>query len=108
VQIDRSDRLRHLFSAFASIEIGSHGQDNESGRGNTHPASPLMAEDAPIPMPGHGEVLIKVVANGTCRTDLHSAPGWNRYRDGRFITGRYQAAGHSLRRRGTETHEEAA
>jgi alcohol dehydrogenase, propanol-preferring len=36
---------------------------------------PLTVEDVPIPTPGHGEVLIKVVANGVCHTDLHAANG---------------------------------
>lgn len=29
----------------------------------------------PIPTPGRGEVLIKVMANGVCHTDLHAADG---------------------------------
>jgi alcohol dehydrogenase, propanol-preferring len=36
---------------------------------------PLTIEEAPIPTPGPGEVLIKVVANGVCHTDLHAANG---------------------------------
>jgi alcohol dehydrogenase, propanol-preferring len=36
---------------------------------------PLTVEEVPIPTPGHGEVLIKVVANGVCHTDLHAANG---------------------------------
>jgi len=36
---------------------------------------PLTVEEAPIPTPGAGEVLIKVVANGVCHTDLHAADG---------------------------------
>ena len=36
---------------------------------------PLTIEEAPIPTPGPGEVLIKVVANGVCHTDLHAADG---------------------------------
>jgi alcohol dehydrogenase, propanol-preferring len=36
---------------------------------------PLMIEDVPIPTPGYGEVLVKVIANGVCHTDLHAAQG---------------------------------
>jgi len=36
---------------------------------------PLTIEEVPIPTPGPGEVLIKVMANGVCHTDLHSAQG---------------------------------
>jgi propanol-preferring alcohol dehydrogenase len=36
---------------------------------------PLTIEDVPIPTPGPGEVLIKVVASGVCHTDLHAADG---------------------------------
>jgi propanol-preferring alcohol dehydrogenase len=36
---------------------------------------PLKIEEIPIPTPGRGEVLIKVVANGVCHTDLHAAQG---------------------------------
>ena len=34
--------------------------------------APLKIEEAPIPTPGYGEVLIRVIANGVCHTDLHS------------------------------------
>ena len=36
---------------------------------------PLRIEEVPIPTPGEGKVLIKVMANGVCHTDLHSANG---------------------------------
>ena len=36
---------------------------------------PLKIEEVPIPTPGPGEVLIKLVANGICHTDLHAAQG---------------------------------
>jgi propanol-preferring alcohol dehydrogenase len=36
---------------------------------------PLTIEEVPIPRPGPGEVLIKVVASGVCHTDLHAADG---------------------------------
>ena len=36
---------------------------------------PLKIEEVPIPTPRRGEVLIKLVANGVCHTDLHAAQG---------------------------------
>ena len=36
---------------------------------------PLKIEEVPIPVPGPGEVLIKVVATGVCHTDLHAIDG---------------------------------
>jgi propanol-preferring alcohol dehydrogenase len=36
---------------------------------------PLVIERRPIPMPGPGELLVRVVASGVCHTDLHAARG---------------------------------
>ena len=36
---------------------------------------PLSIEDVPIPTPGRGEVLVRVMACGVCHTDLHAAEG---------------------------------
>ena len=36
---------------------------------------PLAIEEVPIPTPGAGEVLVKIVATGVCHTDLHAADG---------------------------------
>lgn len=36
---------------------------------------PLSIEEVPIPTPGRGEVLVKIVASGVCHTDLHAAAG---------------------------------
>ncbi|RWA72035.1 MAG: alcohol dehydrogenase AdhP [Mesorhizobium sp.] len=36
---------------------------------------PLAIEDVPVPAPGFGELLVKVIACGVCHTDLHSAEG---------------------------------
>lgn len=36
---------------------------------------PLTLEDMPIPTPGPGEVLVRIVASGVCHTDLHAADG---------------------------------
>jgi len=39
------------------------------------PARLLALEDVPIPVPGAGEVLLRVEACGVCRTDLHIVAG---------------------------------
>lgn len=36
---------------------------------------PLTIEEVPVPAPGPGEILVKVVACGVCHTDLHAADG---------------------------------
>ncbi|CAJ1375911.1 unnamed protein product [Effrenium voratum] len=36
---------------------------------------PLVVKDVPVPEPGHGEVLVKVIASGVCHTDLHVRDG---------------------------------
>src|ERR1700746_3165415 len=36
---------------------------------------PLAIEEVPIPAPGPGEVLVKIVATGVCHTDVHAADG---------------------------------
>ncbi|XUM20332.1 alcohol dehydrogenase AdhP [Bradyrhizobium oligotrophicum S58] len=36
---------------------------------------PLVIEDVPIPVPGPGELLVKVKTCGVCHTDLHAASG---------------------------------
>ena len=38
----------------------------------------LSIEPVPIPQPGHGQILIKVIACGVCHSDLHAVDGdWN-------------------------------
>lgn len=37
--------------------------------------SPLQLRDIPMPVPGHGEVLVKVHVCAVCRTDLHVIEG---------------------------------
>lgn len=36
---------------------------------------PLVVKEVPVPEPGPGQVLVKVVATGVCHTDLHAADG---------------------------------
>jgi propanol-preferring alcohol dehydrogenase len=36
---------------------------------------PLTIEEVPVPTPGAGDVLVKVLASGVCHTDLHAADG---------------------------------
>jgi propanol-preferring alcohol dehydrogenase len=35
----------------------------------------LVVEDVPIPVPGPGQVLVKLITSGVCHTDLHAAQG---------------------------------
>lgn len=37
--------------------------------------APLVIEEVPVPEPGPGEVLVKIVASGVCHTDLHAIDG---------------------------------
>lgn len=39
------------------------------------PGQPLQLEERPIPTPGSQQLLIKVLACGVCRTDLHLVDG---------------------------------
>lgn len=36
---------------------------------------PLIVEQLPIPEPGPGQVLVRIVASGVCHTDVHAADG---------------------------------
>lgn len=37
--------------------------------------TPLSIEQVPVPVPGHGDLLIKVTACGVCHSDLHAVDG---------------------------------
>ena len=43
--------------------------------GSGEPGNWLSIEDLSLPQPGPGEVLLKVLACGVCRTDLHVVEG---------------------------------
>jgi alcohol dehydrogenase, propanol-preferring len=54
---------------------------------------PLTIEDVPVPVPGPGEILVKVRACGVCHTDMHAASGdWPVKPTPPFIPG-HEAAG---------------
>src|SRR3546814_19692545 len=36
---------------------------------------PLRLEEVKVPMPGPGQILVKIAASGICHTDLHAAEG---------------------------------
>ena len=36
---------------------------------------PLVVREVPVPTPGPGQALVKVVASGVCHTDSHAADG---------------------------------
>lgn len=53
----------------------------------------LVIEDRPVPRPGRGQILVKVVASGVCHTDLHAADGdWPFKPKPPFVPG-HEAAG---------------
>jgi len=37
--------------------------------------APLVIEDVPKPIPGPGEIIVKIEASGLCHTDIHAAHG---------------------------------
>jgi propanol-preferring alcohol dehydrogenase len=41
----------------------------------SHPGEPLIEEERPIPSPAPGQVQLRVLACGVCRTDLHVVDG---------------------------------
>lgn len=36
---------------------------------------PLVIQEVPVPVPGAGQILVKIAASGVCHTDLHAADG---------------------------------
>lgn len=61
--------------------------------------TPLVIERIPIPQPGYGDILIKVIACGVCHSDLHAVDGdWDPpptlpLIPGHEVTGRVVGAG---------------
>ncbi|EXJ53067.1 MAG: zinc-dependent alcohol dehydrogenase [Microbacterium sp. 69-7] len=41
----------------------------------TAPGEPLIVSDVPVPRPGPGQALVRVITSGVCHTDLHAARG---------------------------------
>ena len=55
---------------------------------------PLVIEEAPIPVVGPGQILVKIAATGVCHTDLHAAEGdWPVKPNPPFIPG-HEGVGH--------------
>jgi alcohol dehydrogenase, propanol-preferring len=55
---------------------------------------PLAIEEVPVPRPGAGQVLVKILACGVCHTDLHAAEGdWPVKPKPPFIPG-HEGVGH--------------
>jgi propanol-preferring alcohol dehydrogenase len=70
----------HLIVEHASIRLPNGRMTQTSMRAAVfHSPSqdglPLSIEDVPIPVPGSGESLLKVLACAVCRTDLHIVEG---------------------------------
>ena len=36
---------------------------------------PLVIEDRPVPVPGPGQITVRMEASGLCHTDIHAAHG---------------------------------
>jgi len=55
---------------------------------------PLVIEEIAVPMPGPGQILVKIAACGVCHTDLHAAEGdWPVKPNPPFIPG-HEGVGH--------------
>lgn len=55
---------------------------------------PLVIEEVTVPMPGPGQILVKIAATGVCHTDLHAAKGdWPVKPKPPFIPG-HEGVGH--------------
>ena len=55
---------------------------------------PLVIEEVPVPVPGAGQILVKIAASGVCHTDLHAADGdWPVKPKPPFIPG-HEGVGH--------------
>lgn len=55
---------------------------------------PLEIREVPVPLPAHGQVLVKISASGVCHTDLHAAEGdWPVKPNPPFIPG-HEGVGH--------------
>jgi len=55
---------------------------------------PLVIEEMAVPMPGPGQILVKIAATGVCHTDLHAANGdWPVKPNPPFVPG-HEGVGH--------------
>ena len=55
---------------------------------------PLVIQEVPVPVPGAGQILVKIAASGVCHTDLHAADGdWPVKPKPPFIPG-HEGVGH--------------
>lgn len=75
------------------------------------PGKPLRIEQRPIPAPGQGQLLIRVLACGVCRTDLHLLDGEIDISDpprvlGHQIVGTVESVGSEGVGSGTDTQAE--
>ena len=58
--------------------------------------SPLVIEEVAVPVPGVGQVLVRVETSGLCHTDIHAAGGdWPAKPSPPFIPGHEASASSS-------------
>ena len=98
----RRSATRSTRSSSRTEEADARGRADAPGADRPTPA--LELRDVEVPAPGPGEVLLKVLANGVCRTDLHVVEG--ELPDpklplipGHQIVGRVEALGEGVERR---------
>ena len=66
---------------------------------------PLVIEQVPVPVPGDGQILVKVEACGVCHTDLHAADGdWPVKPNPPFIPG-HEGVGYVVGRSKCQTYQ---
>ena len=65
---------------------------------------PLVLEEVTVPLPGPGQILVKIAATGVCHTDLHAAQGdWPVKPKPPFIPG-HEGVGHVVAVGGGVSH----
>ena len=62
-------------TSWMNKKVEKFDDKDHEGCGHSRFGRPLTIDDIPIPDPGLGELLVKVIACGVCHTDLHAADG---------------------------------
>src|ERR671932_754421 len=67
-------RMTELSAAVPAAELLGHAGTMQAAIVRDF-TQPLRLEEVPIPVPGPGEILVKIEASGLCHTDIHAALG---------------------------------